>query len=80
MPQKVRIVKWEPKKDETAADIDQRVRQWRAWWSAAQAVSQAQPGGRPRPSPRRSAAATRPTTYASSDRYRQVVTAPSPTI
>ena len=29
------VVKWEPKKDETAADIDQRVRRCHEWWRAA---------------------------------------------
>lgn len=29
------LAKWEPKKNDTPADIDQRVREWRAWWSDA---------------------------------------------
>jgi hypothetical protein len=27
------LSKWEPKKNDTPADIDQRVREWRTWWS-----------------------------------------------
>ena len=34
------LAKWEPKKSETASDIDQWVRQWRSWWSAAQVGTQ----------------------------------------
>lgn len=29
------LAKWEPKKDETPGEIDQRVRQWRLWWKSA---------------------------------------------
>ncbi len=31
------IGKWEPKTSDTPADIDQRVREWRAWWADTQA-------------------------------------------
>jgi hypothetical protein len=33
------LAKWEPKKDETPGEIDQRVRQWRLWWMSATAAS-----------------------------------------
>lgn len=32
------LAKWEPKKDETPGEIDQRVRQWHLWWKSATAT------------------------------------------
>ena len=32
------LAKWEPKKDETPGEIDQRVRQWRLWWKSATSI------------------------------------------
>ena len=37
------LARWEPKKNDTPAEIDQRVREWRAWWSDAQARMPASP-------------------------------------
>ena len=37
------LARWEPKKNDTPAEIDQRVREWRAWWSDAQARIPASP-------------------------------------
>jgi len=30
------LAKWEPKKDESPGDIDERVRAWQAWWKSAE--------------------------------------------
>jgi len=30
------LAKWEPKKDESPGDIDERVRAWKAWWQTAE--------------------------------------------
>jgi hypothetical protein len=37
------LAKWEPKKDETPADIDLRVREWQLWWKNAIAVQPQKP-------------------------------------
>ena len=36
---------WEPKKDESAGDIDVRVRDWHAWWEKAQKPALSRKGG-----------------------------------
>jgi hypothetical protein len=37
------IAKWEPKKNDTPGEIDQRVREWRAWWNETQTRTKASP-------------------------------------
>ena len=40
------LAKWEPKKDESPAELDERVRAWQAWWQTAERTPPSREGSR----------------------------------